>query len=126
MSCDLQHRRDGGVLHEPEYSVERLVYPVYPVRRPESRFYGAAVAVPDILAHHEELAVGVYGSPAVLESQQELVVLAAHRVVLHLVEICGFKGYRVLLLDVDDYGVVMEYRYIILALVLGVRKGGFS
>ncbi len=53
------------------------------------------------------------------EGRGDTVVLAAHGVVLHLVEICRFSIWHIFFY-VDNDSVIMKYRYIIFVLVFGM------
>ena len=68
--------------------------------------------------------VGSASDPAVLKGEDEFVVLAPHRVVLDLVEVGGLKRDGVLLLRLDDEGVVVEHCDLVFAVVerVGYRR----
>ena len=122
----LQDRRNGGVAHQPEDGVQRLVDAVDAVGRPQARLHGAPVSVAHVLGDGDRPAVRRDRGSAVLHRHQVLVGLAADGIVLDLVEVRGLERYGVLVADVDDEGVVMQHRDVVFAAMRRVRDGGFA
>ena len=126
-ALQLHDGRDGGILHDPENSVDGRFDLIHPVGGPELGLDGPAVAVADILSDQHHLAVLVQRGGAVLRRQQVLVVRGIHRIVGGLVEIGRLQSNGGAGIGVDDEGVIVEHLDGgILAAVLGVGQGGLA